>query len=497
MRRTVQKILFLSALVLLGGALAFQWTHSDTCLGLRFWEDIPDNCQYVYRDYSDVLWFYDQKAAVDVESSTVYISQDIGPETTYAALEGRLTLNNLLTPMYFLRDEAFQDLEAAVREGHRFGLIISTGRRYMRYDVVFTTLPVLAMEDPDSTMLTEKGPIVRGSLSLWSPVDTEMDTYSVKHSLVRWKIRGQTTAELDKKCYKLTLEKNGGGKRNQNLLGLGKDDDWILNAMALDDFKVKEQFAMKLWNRLAEQSPWDYPMSSGAYCEVVLNGHYQGLYLLQRRVDRKYLGLSDGQILLKPDSGLVLNDDPRTPIEVVYPTGTSAAIKELWLDIRENRLGTIMDTNNYADISIFTQLGYLQDNWSYRNLFVLLTPEGDDYRLQYTLWDTDMSMGLCFGFQYDYRESTQTSLLRSDYDAVLAAHPDLDRIVARRWRELREDILSDGSMEELMDSLTGELADSGAMSRDQALWGHAFGDAATPAQFLRDRAAFLDTYYVQ
>lgn len=116
---------------------------------------------------------------------------------------------------------------------------------------------------------------------------------------------------------------------------------------------------MKLWNRLAEQSPWDYPMSSGAYCEVVLNGHYQGLYLLQRRVDRKYLGLSDGQILLKPDSGLVLNDDPRTPIEVVYPTGTSAAIKELWLDIRENRLGTIMDTNNYADISIFTQLGYL------------------------------------------------------------------------------------------------------------------------------------------
>ena len=88
-------------------------------------------------------------------------------------------------------------------------------------------------------------------------------------------------------------------------------------------------------------------------------------------------------------------------------------------------------------------------------------------------------------------------MLRSDYDAVLAAQPDLDRIVARRWRELREDLLSDESMEELMDSLTEELADSGAMSRDQALWGHAFGEAATPAQFLRDRAAFLDTYYVQ
>ena len=52
-------------------------------------------------------------------------------------------------------------------------------------------------------------------------------------------------------------------------------------------------------------------------------------------------------------------------------------------------------------------------------------------------------------------------------------------------------------MEELMDSLTEELAGSGAMSRDQALWGHAFGGAATPVQFLRDRLEFLDGYYAQ
>lgn len=495
MRRTIQKILFLSALVLLCGVLAFQWTHSDTCLGLTFWEDIPDTCQYAYRDYSDVLWFYDQKAAVDVESSTIYISQDIGPGTVYSQLAGRLTLNNLLTPMHFLRDEAFGDLQTAVREGHRFVLVIPSGNRYMRYDVVFTTLPVLAMEDPEGTMLTEKGPIVQGSLSLWSPVDTDTDAYSVKHSLVRWKIRGQTTAELDKKCYKLTLEKNGGGKRNLNLLGLGKDDDWILNAMAMDDFKVKEQFMMTLWNRMAAQSPWDYPMSAGAYCEVVLNGHYQGLYLLQRRVDRKYLDLQEGQILLKPDSGLVLDDDPRTPIEVVYPAGASAAIKELWLDIRQNSLGDIMDTANYADISIFTQLGYLQDNWDYRNLFVLLTPDGNDYRLQYTLWDTDMSMGLCLGFRYDYKKTTQTSLLRSDYGAVLAAHPELDRTVASRWRELREGLLSDDAMQALLEDLNTELSNSGVLARDMALWGHHFGEAATPAQFLKDRAAFLDGYY--
>ena len=171
MRRTVQKILFLSALVLLGGVLAFQWTHSDTCLGLTFWENIPDRYQYAYRDYSDVLFFYDQKAAVDVESSTIYISQEIDSDTAYGALEGKLALNNLLTPMYFLRDTAFQDLQTAVREGHRFTLVIPSGNRYMRYDVVFTALPVLAMEDPDGTMLTlYKVPCPYGAL--WIPKQT-------------------------------------------------------------------------------------------------------------------------------------------------------------------------------------------------------------------------------------------------------------------------------------------------------------------------------------
>lgn len=497
MRRTIQKIFLLSALVLLGGMLAFQWAHSDTCLGLTFWEDIPDTYQYAYRDYSDVLYFYDQKAAVDVESSTIYISQSIGPGTHYSQLDGKLTLNNLLEPMYFLRDEAFSDLETAVREGHRFALVIPVGDGYMRYDVVFTTLPVLAMEDPDSTTLTEKGPLVYGSLSLWNPLDPDAEGYSVKHSQVRWKLRGQTTLYLSKKCYKLTLEKNSGGKRNLSLLGLGSDDDWILNAMAMDDFKVKEQFMMKLWNELASDTPWDYPMSSGAYCEVVMNGQYQGLYLLQRRVDKKYLTLEDSQTLLKADSGTVLYANTPPHIRIVSSPLPDDQAKQLWNALSGTALGEIMDIRNYSDVSIFIQLGYLQDNLSYRNLFSILTPEGDSYRLQYTLWDTDMSFGLCLGFKNNYEESTQLPLLRTDYDTFRAAHPDLDQTIADRWAELREGLLSDESMDSLLDDLNTELSGSGVLARDLALWGHRFGDTATPAQFLRDRTAFLDAYYAR
>ena len=70
---------------------------------------------------------------------------------------------------------------------------------------------------------------------------------------------------------------------------MGSDDDWILNPMSLDDFKVKENLLMTLWNELAQENDWDVRMSTGNYCEIVMNGRYRGLYLLQRRIDRKYL----------------------------------------------------------------------------------------------------------------------------------------------------------------------------------------------------------------
>ena len=142
--------------------------------------------------------------------------------------------------------------------------------------------------------------------------------------------------------------------------------------MALDDFKVKEQFAMKLWNRLAEQSPWDYPMSSGAYCEVVLNGHYQGLYLLQRRVDRKYLGLSDGQILLKPDSGLAAYDDLSAFKIYLVDVGLLRRLAQLAPTAfgEGNRLFTEFKgalTENFVLQTLITQFEVVPRYWSQNN----------------------------------------------------------------------------------------------------------------------------------
>lgn len=218
-------LLGISLLLFLGAALFFEVRARNTCLGLPFLETAPEESQYEYRDYSADLRFFGKKAAVDVETSTVYISQDLSADTRAEDLLGKLTLEGSLGKMYLLRDPMLEDLAGAAAQGHAFSLIISQGKTFMRYRLILTTLPVLRIEDPDHTELTEKEILVHGTLCLWNPRDTDAGGYSVKKTNVRWKLRGHTAMVLPKKAYKLTLEKKSGIKRNMSLLGLGSDDD--------------------------------------------------------------------------------------------------------------------------------------------------------------------------------------------------------------------------------------------------------------------------------
>lgn len=495
-KRKQRRALFgLSLLLILTAVLFFGWKQEDTCMGVPFLDAAPDTARYVYRDYSESLEFFEKRAAVDVETSTIYISQSIDGSTGMEDLKGKLALQNRVNRMYFVRDPMFDHLAEAVAEGHGFDLIIFSGKHFMCYQVVFTTLPVLHMEDPYKTELTEKFVKVTGSMCLWTPEDPDTGSYTVKDSGVRWKMRGQTAASKPKKSWKLTLLKDTGTKRNRSLLGLGADDDWILNPMYMDDTEETEQFTMTLWNELAARTEWDLPMSTGAYCEVVMNGKYRGLYLLQRRVDRKYLDLEENQILLKANSSASAGIGEKESYEIIYSPFLADQTHDIWLDLFHNRLGDAIDLNNYIDVSIFVQLGYMQDNASFRNLYCLLTPGEEGYRLSYVLWDTDMSMGLCAGFRYDYDTAVHTALPRCEHASILESHPELDQRTAERWFQLRQDLLSEAHMDAILESMEQTLSASGAMGRDRKAWGLHRDDLKPVAEFLHDRLIFLDGYY--
>jgi hypothetical protein len=65
---------------------------------------------------------------------------------------------------------------------------------------------------------------------------------------------------------------------NVSLLGMPSENDWILNAMVFDSTFIRDYLSYNLSRRIGEYA------SRTEYCEVMINGSYRGLYMLQEKI---------------------------------------------------------------------------------------------------------------------------------------------------------------------------------------------------------------------
>ena len=92
-------------------------------------------------------------------------------------------------------------------------------------------------------------------------------------------LRGSTSQSLPKKPYGLTtLKDDNQSNNNVSLLGMPKENDWILNALAFDPSLIRDYISYTLSSELGNYA------TRGRYCEVVVNGDYKGLYLLMEKI---------------------------------------------------------------------------------------------------------------------------------------------------------------------------------------------------------------------
>ena len=493
-------IIFLTLFLVMVTAAAFLfWREGQYCLGVEILSQKQADrySQYRHQDCSDILTFQNELAAIDLETDTIYISQNIEQEATCRDLIGQLEISNEAYDLFFVEDPLFLDMGTAVKDAHPFQLLVTDGTStFMRYNVVFTSLPVLCLNG-DFSHLNEQGRTEQsGELCLWTPLDPETGMYSVKTSPLLWHIRGASSVTFDKKNWKLSLKTDNGDNQDLSFLGLGEDDDWILNAMFLDDTKLKEKLTMELWNTLAVKTGRKLKMSSGEYVEVLINGKYTGLYLLQRRVDAKYLDLDQYDILLKGKNTW----SPATiydAYEIIYSLQSDIDPYSLIKNGTSQGFSLETDINNFIDVNILLQLASALDNTGYKNTFYVLQKESDSYRLSMIPWDTDMSFGL-WGFSYDFDTSVNSINKRMEYNRVKSTYSELDERIVNRWQDLRQNLLSEETMLSVLDQLELKLANSGAYVRDQQLWGLFHGEQDTTEQlrlFILERLRFLDSYY--
>jgi len=92
-------------------------------------------------------------------------------------------------------------------------------------------------------------------------------------------IRGSSSQATPKKQYGFST-KNADNITNNNvsLLGMPDEHDWILNGMVFDPALMRDYLCFNLSRQIGEYA------SRTNYCEVVINGSYKGLYLLQEKI---------------------------------------------------------------------------------------------------------------------------------------------------------------------------------------------------------------------
>ena len=109
---------------------------------------------------------------------------------------------------------------------------------------------------------------------------TDINNASALHydGAIKIEYRGSSSSLLDKKQYAFTPYDDQGEKVNVSFLEMPKENDWILNGLAYDPSFMRDYLSYKLSNLTGNYA------SRGRYCEVVLNGDFRGIYVLQEKL---------------------------------------------------------------------------------------------------------------------------------------------------------------------------------------------------------------------
>lgn len=132
-------------------------------------------------------------------------------------------------------------------------------------------------EIPDDPKITvEMGIIYNGE----GMVNNLTDPFNHYNGPIGIETRGNSTQDFEKKTYSIELRTPAGTDSSSALLGMGKEEDWILHAMVLDKTLLRIPMSFYLSQRMGHYA------SNWRYCELVIDGDYRGVYILTERIKR-------------------------------------------------------------------------------------------------------------------------------------------------------------------------------------------------------------------
>lgn len=348
---------------------------------------------------------------------------------------------------------------------------------------------------------------------------------------IQIEVRGSSSSLFSKKQYALTTYDDAGEKDNVKLLGMPKENDWILSGLAFDTTFVRDFVSYKLSNSIGQYA------SRAEYCELLLNGEYKGIYMLleklkadDSRIDIKKVD-EDDNTLPKITGGYITKADKIEGEEVEawqmqnyagwetkyaheHPkpdevtTDQHDYIQAVFFDLDQKSLDanvslsdgypSIIDIPSFVDFILINELASNPDAYQFSTFF------HKDRRGKLRagpIWDLNLSFGndlFFWGFDRSKYNVWQfmDGNVGSKFWQNLFNEPNFKCYLARRWNQLTAtgQPLSENKIFELIDQTVSLITE--AVDRQELQWNFDIDFTSrinTMKSFVTQRIAWLST----
>lgn len=360
-----------------------------------------------------------------------------------------------------------------------------------------TELPVLYIDTGDAGISKESKVLCTIAMKAASETPRPVSGMPDETAYAAIKYRGATSyTNFDKKQYRIKFyqDKELTKKKEVGLFGMAGDSEWILNGPFLDKTLMRNKLAYDVSREIMEWAP------DTRYCELFLNGEYQGVYLVaepvtdgEGRLGLSQFGLLSGRTAFivkreRKDTGEVLVNSYGTVegrtvnrLYLQYPSADKVTDQELsWVTKRISDFERALYREDFAergDYQKYIEVDSFVDYYIINEVFMNIDGgslstyiyEGLNGKMRLAVWDFNNALD-------NYQAGclfTNGFVLRQNpwFDRLLEDPAFVTRVV-ERYYELREGALGEEHMLGLLQQYQEELGD--AVSRNDMVWGYSY-----------------------
>jgi hypothetical protein len=365
------------------------------------------------------------------------------------------------------------------------------------------------VEIPDSPrILASMEVIFRGEGLRNYLTDQNTAGYLNYNGRISIEIRGSSSQVLQKKQYGFsTLKDDNVSNNNVPLLGMPADNDWILNGLGFEPSFIRDYLNYNLSRMIGEYA------SRTLYCEVVLNGNYIGLYVLEEkikqgsdRVNITKIGTLDNTFP-KISGGYITKSDKTTGGDPVAWTMSSyigkndvtfihdlpkpenvTFLQNYYIQSEFEKLSSTVSSHNsslddgypsvidipsFVDYMIINELGSNADAYQFSTYY---HKDRNGKLRAGPIWDLNLTFGYDLSiWGYDRSKTNNWQFSNGDnegpkYWRDLFNNPEFRCCLSRRWNQLIQpgQPLNYSSIEALIDKTVATISE--AVIRDNIRW---------------------------